>query len=144
MQKTYTPKKEALNDKKWYLIDATDMVVGRLATKIANILRGKNKPIFTPHLDTGDYVVVINAEKVKLTGAKLDQKMYYRHSGFKGGLKKEPAKKVLAENPTKIMKEAVRKMLPNNKLRKVFMGKLKVFTGSEHPHEAQKPEELKF
>ena len=144
MQKTYTPKKADLDDKKWYLIDATDMVVGRMATKIADILRGKNKPIFTPHLDTGDFVIVINAEKIKLTGAKLDQKMYYRHSGYKGGLKAVPARKVLEENPTQIVTEGVKNMLPNNKLRKVFLSKFKVFAGSEHTHEAQKPEELKF
>ncbi len=144
MQKTYTPKKADLDNKKWYLIDATDIVAGRMATKIADILRGKNKPIFTPHLDTGDYVIVINAEKIKLTGAKLDQKMYYRHSGYKGGLKSVPAKKVLEENPTQIITDAVKNMLPNNKLRKVFLSKLKVFAGSEHTHEAQKPEELKF
>ena len=133
MQKTYTPKK-----------DAQDKVVGRMATKIADTLRGKNKPIFTPHMDCGDYVVVINAEKIKFTGAKMDQKMYYHHSGFKGGLKSVPAKKMLEEKPTKIMEEAVRNMLPNNKLRKHFMSKLKVFAGTEHPHEAQKPEELKI
>ncbi len=144
MQKTYTPKKEDLNDQRWYIIDAQDKVVGRMATKIADTLRGKNKPIFTPHMDCGDYVVVINAEKIKFTGAKMDQKMYYHHSGFKGGLKSVPAKKMLEEKPTKIMEEAVRNMLPNNKLRKHFMSKLKVFAGTEHPHEAQKPEELKI
>jgi large subunit ribosomal protein L13 len=144
MQKTYTPKKEDLDDQKWYIIDAQDKVVGRMATKIADTLRGKNKPIFTPHMDCGDYVVVINAEKIKFTGAKMDQKMYYHHSGFKGGLKSVPAKKMLEEKPTKIMEEAVRNMLPNNKLRKHFMSKLKVFVGTEHPHDAQKPEELKI
>jgi len=144
MQKTYTPKKEDLNDKKWYLVDADGIVAGRMAVKIANILRGKNKPIFTPHLDTGDYVIVINAEKIKLTGAKLDQKMYYRHSGYKGGLKSVPAKKVLVENPTQIITDAVKNMLPNNKLRKVFLDKLKVFVGPEHTHEAQKPEVIKL
>jgi large subunit ribosomal protein L13 len=144
MQKTYTPKKEERDNQKWFIIDATDKVVGRMATKIADTLRGKNKPIFTPFLDCGDYVVVINAEKIKFTGAKLDQKMYYSHSGFKGGLKTIPARKVLEETPTKIVEEAVRNMLPNNKLRKQFMDKLKVFAGTEHPHEAQMPEELKI
>ena len=144
MQKTYTPKKEDRNDQKWYIIDATDKVVGRMATKIANTLRGKDKPIFTPHLDCGDYVIVINAEKIKFTGAKLDQKMYYRHSGFKGGLKTTPARKMLEENPTHIITAAVKNMLPNNKLRKQFMDKLKVFAGNEHPHTAQNPEELKI
>ena len=144
MQKTYTPKKQALNDKKWHLIDATDKVVGKLAVKIADTLRGKNKPIFTPHLDCGDYVIVVNADKIRFSGAKLDQKMYYSHSGFKGGIKAVPARKVLAEKPTKIIEEAVKNMLPNNKLRKVFMLKLKIFTGDTHPHEAQNPTPLEL
>lgn len=139
MQKTHTPKKQTPSEKKWYIVDATDKVVGKLAVKVANTLRGKNKPIFTPHLDCGDYVIVINAEKIHFTGAKLDQKIYYRHSGFKGGIKAVPARKMLAEKPTRIVEEAVKNMLPNNRLRKVFMAKLKIYAGAEHHHEAQKP-----
>ena len=142
MQKTYLPKKQNSKDQKWYLVDATDKIVGRMATKIADTLRGKNTPVFTPHLDCGGYVIVINADKIKFTGAKLDKKFYYTHSGFKGGIKSTPARKMLAEKPTKIIIEAVKNMLPNNKLRKVFLRKLKVYTGSEHQHEAQKPEVL--
>lgn len=142
MQKTYLPKKQTSKDQKWYLVDATDKIVGRMATKIADTLRGKNTPIFTPHLDCGSYVIVINADKIKFTGAKLDKKFYYTHSGFKGGIKSTPARKMLAEKPTKIIMEAVKNMLPNNKLRKVFLRKLKVYAGNEHQHEAQKPEVL--
>ena len=142
MQTTFVPKKQNSKDQKWYLVDATDKIVGRMATTIANVLRGKNKPIFTPHLDCGDYVIIINAEKIKLTGAKLDKKFYYTHSGFKGGLKAIPARKVLAEKPIRIITEAVKNMLPNNRLRKIFLAKLKVYAGSEHKHEAQNPEIL--
>jgi len=142
MQKTFVPKKQASKDQKWYIVDATDKIVGRMATKIADVLRGKNKPIFTPHLDCGDFVIVINAEKIKLTGGKLDKKIYYTHSGFKGGIKATPARKVLAEKPVKIITEAVKSMLPSNRLRSIFLGKLKVYAGSEHGHEAQKPEVL--
>jgi len=141
MQKTYTPKKEDL-EQKWFILDAKDIVLGKAAVKIADTLRGKNKPTFTPHLDTGDYVVVINAEKVKLTGKKLDDKMYYRHTGFKGGLIATPARKMLETKPTFLVEEAVKNMLPSNRLRKIFMGKLKIYAGEEHPHEAQKPTKL--
>ena len=144
MQKTFVPKTQDLNDKKWFVIDAQDKIVGKLAVKIADTLRGKNKPIFTPHLDCGDYVIVINAEKIKFTGAKLDQKMYYSHSGYKGALKAVPARKVLAEKPTKIIEEAVKNMLPNNRLRNVFMKKLKVCEGEEHHYEAQQPKTLEL
>jgi len=138
MQKTYMPKKQDLKAV-WYLVNAEDKIVGHLATKIADILRGKNKPIFAPHVDCGDYVIIINAEKVKFTGKKLLQKKYFRHSGFKGGIKETPALKMLAENPSRILEEAVKSMLPNNKLKKVFMKKLKIFSGDKHPHEAQNP-----
>jgi large subunit ribosomal protein L13 len=139
MQKTYVPKKQDLKDKKWYLVDATDKVVGKLATKIADTLRGKNKVTFMAHLDCGDYVIVINAEKVKFTGSKLSKKMYHRHSGFKGGIKSETAQNLIERKPAKVLEEAVKSMLPNNKLRKVFMRKLKIYAGDKHGHEAQTP-----
>ena len=139
--KTYTPKKSDLNPK-WYIIDAKDKVLGRISTVIANKLRGKDQPTFTPHMDTGNFVIVVNADKVKLTGKKLDDKMYYRHSGFPGGLKERNARKMLEIHPTKVLELAVSGMLPKNRLRKVFMDKLKVYTDEKHPHEAQKPELL--
>jgi len=138
MQKTYMPKKSDLTPK-WYIVDATDKVLGHLAVKIANVLRGKNKPIFAPHVDCGDFVIIVNADKVKLTGSKPEKKVYYWHSGFKGGIKSASAKKLFIEKPRKIMEEAVKSMLPNNKLKKVFMKKLKIYAGEKHPHEAQKP-----
>ncbi|MBT3864637.1 50S ribosomal protein L13 [Candidatus Peregrinibacteria bacterium] len=141
MQKTYTPKKQDL-EPKWFIIDAEGKVLGKIATLVADTLRGKNKPIFTPHMDCGDFVIIINAEKVTLTGNKLDQKMYYSHSGYKGGLKTVPARKMLAEKPTKILQEAIKSMLPKNRLQKTFMNKLKLYVGAEHPHEAQQPTPL--
>lgn len=138
MQKTFMPKKQDLTPV-WYLVNAENQIVGHLATKIADTLRGKNKPIFAPHVDCGDFVIIINAEKVKFTGKKLFEKKYFRHSGFKGGIKEAPANKVLAENPSRILEEAVKSMLPNNKLKKVFMKKLKIYAGDKHPHEAQNP-----
>jgi large subunit ribosomal protein L13 len=132
------PKKSDLTPK-WYIVDATDKVLGHLATKIANVLRGKNKPIFAPHVDCGDFVIIINADKVKLTGSKPEKKIYYWHSGFKGGIKSASAKKLFIEKPRKILEEAVKSMLPNNKLKKVFMKKLKIYAGEKHPHEAQQP-----
>jgi large subunit ribosomal protein L13 len=128
--------------KKWYLIDAKDAVLGRMAVKIANYLRGKNKPTFTPNVDTGDFIVVINANKVKLTGRKLDNKLYYRHSGYPGGLRSETAKERLSRRPEKIITDAVWGMLPKGRLGRAMIKKLKVYGGSEHPHEAQKPETL--
>ncbi len=139
--KTYTPKKADLNPK-WYIIDAKDKVLGRISTVIANKLRGKDQANFTPHMDTGNFVIVINADKVKLTGKKLENKMYYRHSGFPGGLKERNAKKMLEIHPTKVLELSVSGMLPKNRLRKVFMDKLKVYQDDKHPHEAQKPELL--
>ena len=132
------PKKSDLTPK-WYIVDATDKVLGHLATKIANVLRGKNKPIFAPHVDCGDFVIIINADKVKLTGSKPEKKIYFWHSGFKGGIKSASAKKLFIEKPRKILEEAVKSMLPNNKLKKVFMKKLKIYAGEKHPHEAQQP-----
>jgi len=127
-------------ERKWYLIDAKNAVVGRLAVKIADCLHGKNKPIYTPNVDTGDFVIVINADKVKFTGKKLDDKVYYRHSNYPGGIKAETAKERLARCPEKILTDAVWGMLPKGRLGRAIIKKLKVYKGSEHPHEAQKPE----
>lgn len=137
--KTQFAKKNDL-DKKWYVVDAEDKVLGRMATRIAMCLRGKHKPDFTPNVDTGDFVVVVNAEKVKLTGKKLDNKIYYWHTGFPGGIKSETARERLEKNPTEIVEEAVRGMLPKNRLGRAMFKKLKVYAGPEHPHAAQKPE----
>jgi large subunit ribosomal protein L13 len=139
--RTIFAKKDDIQ-RKWYLVDARDAVLGRLAVKIADRLHGKNKPIYTPNVDTGDFIIVINAEKVKLTGRKLDQKMYYSHSGYPGGLKSEKAKDRLARCPEKIMTDAVWGMLPKGRLGRAMIKKLKVYKGSAHPHEAQKPEIL--
>jgi len=143
MQKTYIPKKEELTHK-WFIVDAKDKVLGKIAVKIADTLRGKNKPVFTPNMDCGDFVIVINAEKIVLTGAKLDQKMYYSHSGYRSGLKAVPARKMLAEKPTRVIQAAVKNMLPKNRLQSIFMNKLKIYAGEEHPHEAQTPEPLEI
>jgi large subunit ribosomal protein L13 len=129
-------------EKKWHVIDADGLVVGRLAAQVATILRGKNKPIFTPHVDTGDYVVIVNAGKVRFTGNKLEKKVYYRHSGYTGGLKTAMAKDIMKESPEKILYSAVRGMLPKTKLGRQQFKKLKVYGGSEHPHNAQNPESL--
>lgn len=139
--KTYTPKKEEI-EKKWYLVDASGLVLGRLATKIATILRGKDKPLFTPHLDLGDFVVVINAEKVRLTGKKLSDKVYYHHTGYPGGLISITAEKLLASKPEEVITNAVWGMLPKGKLGKAIIKKLKVYRGENHPHTAQMPEPL--
>lgn len=141
MKKTFSAKKEEVQ-RDWYVVDASDKVLGRLATQIANILRGKNKPIFTPHVDTGDFVVVINADKVRLTGRKLEQKTYYRHSGYPGGLKSTTAGKIKDNNPEFIIKHAVKGMLPHNKLGRKQIKKLKIFAGPDHKHEAQSPKVL--
>jgi len=129
-------------EQKWYIIDAKDAVLGRLAVKIANRLRGKNKPQFTPHSDTGDFIIVINADKVKLTGKKLDNKVYYSHSGYPGGIKTETARERLDKKPEKILFSAVWGMIPKGRLGRAIIKKLKIYKGSEHPHEAQKPEIL--
>ena len=125
--------------KNWYIIDATDVVLGRLATHAATLLRGKHKPTFAPHMDSGDYVIIINADKVALTGAKLDQKFAYRHSGHPGGLKAVSYRELLATRPERAVEKAIRGMLPKNSLGRAQLRKLKVYAGSEHPHVAQKP-----
>ena len=139
--KTVSAKNEEIT-RTWHLVDAKDQVLGRLATELACVLRGKRKPIFTPHVDTGDFVVVINAEKVKLTGRKYTDKVYYRHSGYPGGLKSITADKLLATKPEMVIQHAVRGMLPKNKLGRQMIKKLKVYAGPAHPHEAQQPVKL--
>jgi large subunit ribosomal protein L13 len=129
-------------DRKWYVVDAKDAVLGRLAVKIATCLRGKNKPVFTPNVDTGDFVIVINAEKVRLTGKKLTDKVYYHHSGYIGGIKAKTAKEMMEETPERILEKAVWGMLPKNRLGRTMIRKLKVYRGTEHPHKAQSPEIL--
>ena len=131
-------------DRKWYVVDATDMTLGRLASEVAKVLRGKNKAIFTPHIDTGDYVIVINAEKVKVTGKKLDQKVYYRHSEYVGGMKETTLREMLAKKPEKVVELAVKGMLPKGPLGNQMYTKLYVYAGPEHKHPAQKPEVLTF
>lgn len=131
-------------ERKWYLVDATDKTLGRLSSKIASVLRGKHKPIFTPHVDCGDYVVVIHAEKVKVTGKKLEDKEYKRHSGYPGGLKTVTLEKMLEEKPEDVMIHAVKGMLPKGKLGRQMLKKLRVYKGAEHDHSAQKPEKLEI
>lgn len=128
----------------WYLVDAQDAVLGRLATQIAGVLRGKNKPIYTPSVDTGDFVIVVNAEKIALTGHKLANKIYYNHSGFTGGLKEITAGKLLEKRPADLIKRAVKGMLPKNKLSRHMLKKLKIYAGASHPHDAQQPKNLTF
>lgn len=127
-------------DRKWYVIDAEDKVLGRLATEIANILRGKNKPIYTPHVDTGDFVIVINAEKVKMTGSKWDDKIHAYHTGYPGGRREVSYNEIREKHPERVIEYAVKGMLPKNRLGRSMFGKLKVYAGPTHPHEAQKPE----
>lgn len=127
---------------KWYLVDASGKVLGRLASQIAKYLRGKHKPEYTPHVDTGDYVVVINASKIKVTGKKEQEKMYYTHSGYPGGIKEKTFEEVQKKDPTEIIEIAVKGMLPKNPLGRAMFRKLKVYSGAEHPHEAQQPEEI--
>ena len=131
-------------DRKWYVVDATGMTLGRLASEIASILRGKNKPTFTPHIDTGDYVIVINAEKVAVTGKKLDQKIYYKHSAYVGGMKETTLKEKLAKKPEEVIEHAVKGMLPKGPLGRQMYKKLFVYAGPDHKHAAQKPETLTF
>ena len=138
--KTYSLKKEEVQ-RNWFVVDATDRVLGRVATKIADKIRGKDKPTFTPHTDGGDYVIVINAEKIKVTGSKFDNKIYYRHSLYPGGLKSQTFKELNKNNPERIIEEAVKGMLPKNKLGKSMIKKLKVFSGPSHDHESQQPTE---
>ena len=141
--KTFMASAAAI-ERKWYVVDAEGKTLGRLASEIARVLRGKHKPIFTPHLDTGDYVIVINAEKVKVTGKKLDQKIYYHHSGYVGGMKETTLKKMLADKPERVIELAVKGMLPKGPLGRQMYKKLFVYAGPEHKHEAQKPEVLTF
>ncbi len=136
--KTFMPKSGEV-ERNWQVVDAEGKILGRLATEIANTLRGKNKPNFTPHMDTGDFVVVINAGKVGLTGKKLTDKVYYHHTGYPGGIRGITAEKLLEKKPEQLLIEAVKGMLPKNKLQSVFMKKLKVYAGADHPHAAQLP-----
>ena len=136
--RTYTPKPGDIT-REWHVIDATDVVLGRLASQAATLLRGKHKPIFAPHVDTGDFVIIINADKVALTGAKAEQKRAYRHSGFPGGLRSQTYAELLAKSPEKAVEKAVRGMLPRNSLGRQQLSKLKVYAGAEHPHAAQQP-----
>ncbi len=141
--KTYQAKKEELKHQ-WYLVNAEGKVLGRLASELAKILRGKHKPTFTPHLDTGDFVVVVNSEKVGLTGKKLKDKIYYRHTGYPGGIKEVSAEKLLAKKPTELIRRAVKGMLPKNSLGRQMLRKLKVYAGPDHPHKAQNPVPLEL
>lgn len=131
-------------ERKWYVVDAEGKTLGRLASEVANVLRGKNKPTYTPHIDTGDYVIVVNAEKVKVTGKKLDQKIYYHHSDYVGGMKETTLREMLAKKPEKVVELAVKGMLPKGPLGREMFTKLHVYAGAEHPHTAQKPEVLTF
>jgi large subunit ribosomal protein L13 len=139
--KTYNAKPGEIQ-RDWYLVDAEGQTLGRLATRIAEQLRGKTKAVFTPHVDTGDFVVVVNAEKITVTGNKLDEKMYYRHSGYPGGLRERTLREQLDRQPTEVLRKAVKGMLPRNKLGRAQLTKLKIYAGPEHPHEAQAPTTL--
>jgi large subunit ribosomal protein L13 len=134
--KTYSPKAKDI-EREWWVIDAADKTLGRIATQVANLLMGKHKPLYAPHIDTGDYVVVINAAKVKVTGKKTEQKIYYRHSGYPGGLKSQRFEELFSKDPARVMELAVKGMLPHNRLGRAMFKKLKVYSGSEHPHQAQ-------
>lgn len=141
--RTYIPKKDDI-EQKWWLVNAEGRVLGRLATEVADLIRGKKKPQFTSHLDTGDFVVVVNAEKIKVTGRKLEQKKYYSHSLYPGGIKEETLKDLLARKPEEVIKKAVWGMVPKGKLGRALYKKLKVYRGPSHPHEAQNPQEYTF
>ena len=131
-------------ERKWYVVDATGYTLGRLASEVAKVLRGKNKPIFTPHIDTGDYVIVVNADKIKVTGKKMDQKIYYNHSDYVGGMRETTLAEMMAKKPEKVIELAVKGMLPKGPLGREMFTKLHVYAGAEHPHTAQKPEVLTF
>ncbi len=139
--KTFSPTPKDI-DRKWYVVDAQDQVLGRLATQIAHRLRGKHKPEFAPHMDNGDFIIVVNCDKIKVTGTKMDKKMYYRHSGWVGGLKSTTLSDMLAEKPERVLMAAVKGMLPKNRLARHMLKKLKVYAGPEHPHTAQQPQPL--
>ena len=141
--KTFSPTPKDIN-RQWYVVDAQDQVLGRLASQIAHRLRGKHKPEYAPHMDNGDFIIVVNCDKIKVTGTKLDKKMYYRHSGWVGGLKATTLSDMLAEKPERVLMAAVRGMLPKNRLARNILKKLKVYAGPEHPHMAQKPREIKL
>lgn len=141
MKTTQVAKKEEVT-RDWYLVDAENQVLGRIATQIANVLRGKNKPTYTPSVDTGDFIVVVNAEKITLTGKKLSDKVYYSHSGYPGGIKSITAGKLIDKKPEDLIRIAVKGMLPKNKLARHMLNKLKIYSGSAHPHEAQQPKAL--
>ena len=141
--KSYMQKKETV-ERKWYVIDATDVVLGRLASKVATILKGKNKATFTPHIDCGDYVIIVNASKVKLTGNKLDKKLYYNHSGYVGGLRVRKAEEMISKYPVEMVERAINGMLPNGRLGRAMYKKLFVYADGEHKHMAQKPEVLEI
>lgn len=131
-------------ERKWWLVDAEGQTLGRLASRITTVLRGKHKPIYAPHMETGDFVVIVNAEKVKITGNKREQKVYYRHSGYPGGLKTEVLGKLMKKKPTFALEHAIKGMLPKGKMGRKIFKNLKIYAGTEHPHEAQKPEKLEF
>ncbi|WRH66294.1 MAG: 50S ribosomal protein L13 [Planktothrix sp. GU0601_MAG3] len=139
--KTFLPSEASL-EPKWYVVDAADQRLGRLATEVARIIRGKNKPIYTPHMDTGDFVIIVNAEKIEVTGKKRSQKLYRRHSGRPGGMKTETFEKLQARIPERIIEQAIKGMLPKNALGRNLFTKLKVYAGPDHPHQAQQPETL--
>ena len=141
--KTYSAKPGEL-DRHWYVVDAEGQTLGRLATRIADTLRGKGKPQYTPHVDSGDFVIVVNAEKIQVTGNKLDQKRYYRHSGYPGGLRSRTLREQLDRRPTEVLRVAVKGMLPRNRLSRAQLTKLKVYAGPDHPHEAQAPKPLEL
>lgn len=136
--RTYTPKPADVN-RQWHVIDATDVVLGRLASQVATLLRGKHKPIYAPHLDTGDFVIIVNADKVALSGKKLEQKRAYRHSGYPGGLRSVSYAELMEKHPERAVEKAIKGMLPKNKLGRKMFGKVKVYAGPEHPHQAQQP-----
>ena len=141
--KTFSARQQDV-ERQWYIVDAERKVLGRLASEVARILRGKHKPVYTPHVDTGDHVIVINAEKVHLTGKKLDGKVYYRHSGYPGGLKSITAGKLMQQDPRRVIERAVRGMLPKNRLGRSMFRKLRVYPSAQHPHDAQKPKVLEL
>ncbi len=141
MKKTYSAKKGDIT-RQWHIIDAEDFVLGRMASKVAHILKGKHKPIYTPSIDTGDHVVIINAEKVKLTGRKLEKKVYWRHSGYIGGIKSKTAADIMEKHPEKIIRHAIAGMLPKNTIGRKMIKKLRIYVGPDHPHKAQQPQPL--
>ncbi len=144
MRTDYSKPEEIRAQRNWYVVDAQDFILGRLATNVARILRGKHKPNFAPHQDVGDFVIVVNAEKVKVTGKKADQKYYFHHSGYPGGEKLVPYRRMQEKHPERIIEHAVRLMLPKNALGRKMIKKLKVYAGAEHPHQAQNPQSIQF